>query len=146
MSELFDDISRVIGSQLPRRRLLKLLAGVLAGGAIGALRTSNAQTTYACGQEFTLTGRASIEEIDCENLIKKSDAPAFLNARKNCLAEARLDAQADAKARCPPMCPSPVERSWEEGNADCSLTNKENLTCWGNGRFVCRGFVVSPIK
>lgn len=34
MSERFDDISRIVGSSIPRRQLLKLLAGALVGGGL----------------------------------------------------------------------------------------------------------------
>jgi hypothetical protein len=142
MSELFDDISRVIGSQLPRRRLLRLLAGVLAGGALGALRTSHAQTIYPCGQEFPLTGRAVLDNIDCSHLPPLD----YQNQVTNCYPEARNDGLADAKAHCPPTCPSPVERSWTNGGAGCSVTNPADLTCWGTGRYVCRGSIVSPAR
>ncbi len=37
MAELFDDISRVVGSQIPRRRALRLIGGGLAGAALTAL-------------------------------------------------------------------------------------------------------------
>ncbi len=40
MAELFDDISRVIGSRIPRRRALKLVMGLFAGGALGLMRAS----------------------------------------------------------------------------------------------------------
>src|SRR5215475_1911098 len=51
-SELFDDISRIVGSQIPRRRALKLIMSVLAGGALGnvVLKASEAQVPSSCSQ------------------------------------------------------------------------------------------------
>ena len=37
MAELFDDISRIVGSQVPRRQTLKLIMGLFAGGILGLL-------------------------------------------------------------------------------------------------------------
>ncbi len=36
MAELFDDISRIIGSQMPRRNALRLISSVFVGAALGA--------------------------------------------------------------------------------------------------------------
>ena len=37
MSELFDDISRILARKIPRRQSLRLIAGGLAGGAVALL-------------------------------------------------------------------------------------------------------------
>ena len=53
MSVLFDDISRLVASPLPRRRVMALVAGSVAGTALGSLwpaRTAAAQTgCFFCG-------------------------------------------------------------------------------------------------
>ena len=41
MAELFDDISRIVGSNISRRRTLKLIMGLLAGGSLGLLGASS---------------------------------------------------------------------------------------------------------
>jgi hypothetical protein len=50
MAELFDDISRIIGNRMPRRRALKLIMGLFAGGALGLVGASPvaAQTLGKC--------------------------------------------------------------------------------------------------
>lgn len=53
MSELFDDISRIVGSPIPRRRALKAVGGALMGAVFGASlyrKVSSAQTTSSCCQ------------------------------------------------------------------------------------------------
>lgn len=55
MNKLFEEVSRIIGSPLPRRQALKLVGGALAGAALAPLTgwASNAQgqrlpTPYSC--------------------------------------------------------------------------------------------------
>jgi hypothetical protein len=45
----FDDFTRALGSNLPRRRLLGLLAGTVAASVLG-VRPASAQGTNSCGE------------------------------------------------------------------------------------------------
>jgi len=42
MGMLFDDISRLVGSPLPRRKVVALVAGSVAGSVLGGLWPSRA--------------------------------------------------------------------------------------------------------
>lgn len=48
MSELFDDISRIVGSTMPRRQALRLIIGGLAGGAAVTLWPRQAKAGFVC--------------------------------------------------------------------------------------------------
>lgn len=48
MAEIFDDITRIVGSQIPRRRALTLIGSALAGGVLGTLWPTRAWA--ACKQ------------------------------------------------------------------------------------------------
>jgi hypothetical protein len=62
MESIFDEMARVLAKPLPRRHALKLAAGVLAGGVLGALGVKQAAAqdatpakckvgTLACGKQ-----------------------------------------------------------------------------------------------
>src|SRR6059036_3907018 len=48
MDRLFDDISRILASPIPRRRAVKLIAGGLAGAALAVFGPRRA-VAFACG-------------------------------------------------------------------------------------------------
>ena len=51
MSQLFDDISRIVGSPIPRRRAIKAIGGAVVGAFLGASvfrRLGSAQTPTRC--------------------------------------------------------------------------------------------------
>ena len=84
MAEIFDDISRVVGSQLPRRRALKLIMGIFAGGAVGLLEASPTAALAPKGFCFEkdncitpMTGGGSTEKsLCCDTLGGKSWCPS----------------------------------------------------------------------
>lgn len=53
MAELFDDITRIVGGRIPRRRALKLIMGLFAGGALGLLADSSVAAQAGVGQCYT---------------------------------------------------------------------------------------------
>jgi hypothetical protein len=54
MDRMFDEMARILASQMPRRQAFKLLGGALVGGIVAALRTETVSaacsgTQTACG-------------------------------------------------------------------------------------------------
>jgi hypothetical protein len=58
MAELFDDITRIVGSQIPRRKALRLIAGAAVGGATVSFwpRIAEAQGGGSCPDLFGVIG------------------------------------------------------------------------------------------
>jgi hypothetical protein len=57
MNDRFDDVCRILGSSMPRRRALRLLLGVLAGVVVGPLVPTHALAGAMCGGKKGGSGR-----------------------------------------------------------------------------------------
>ncbi|HEX8557495.1 MAG TPA: hypothetical protein VF668_05310 [Pyrinomonadaceae bacterium] len=81
MSELFDDISRIVGSPIPRRRAIRAVGGAVLGAFLGASvfrRLGSAQTATTCCrglggsacvfQGQVVCGRDAFTQERCESL------------------------------------------------------------------------------
>lgn len=121
MAELFDNITRVFGSGLPRRRMLQLLAGVFAGGALPALWPARAAGIVQCATPFPGGDNDAIFVENCHTLIFPGDHDRCCNAALNRV----------SRANCPTTCPK-IGGDWT-CNSTCSETNPDKLVCAGAG-------------
>ena len=85
MAELFDKISRIVASQVPRRQALKMLVGAIAGGAVTLALPGRAKA-QTCPNQFVANG------VAC------SSTPAAA------CTQARINAMTIAQNRCAPNC------------------------------------------
>jgi hypothetical protein len=135
MAELFDDISRIVGSHLPRRRMLKLIAGVFAGGALpAALWPTRSAAFVMCGLQFTAGGHSSFPLAGCKN----APGSTQQTAGNSCCDAALNNALASAQQQCVTTCPRAalVAGTWD-CTSSCSTTDVDSVTCAGNGTFYC---------
>ncbi len=88
MAELFDDIARVVGSQIPRRRAVRLIASALAGSAVSLVWP---RRTFAS---------TCIERCDCPNPDGGRFACKYPSGYAFCIRDLRLR----AKLRCDNDC------------------------------------------
>jgi len=123
MDELFDDISRILASPVPRRRALKLVVGGLAGAALAVLgfeRPAYGACTsgkFACGtkccdcaNEQCCNGTSCCAKgVDCcgTNCDKCCASDEFCRASdKKCIKGSR---PSPSEPACPPPTTSPPE-------------------------------------
>jgi hypothetical protein len=133
MAELFDDISRMVGSRIPRREIIRLTAGALAGSALTALWPTRVRARrQACNDPngFQVIGQATVPFFGgCGSA---NDAAALTKAR----AAAETDSKAKSK-QCPAECPVP-QRISSHPTTLCSCTNfscKETVTL--TDKYIC---------
>jgi hypothetical protein len=104
MSELFDDISCMVGGPMPRRRVIRLAARALAGSTLAALwprrvkayECNPAATTFpGCNTNFDIQAKGSVEGYGCS----ASDLSAACAAAKQGVQNAAT------AFSCPAACP-----------------------------------------
>lgn len=132
MAELFDDISRIAGSGIPRRQMLRLIAGVLAGSAIPALWATRASAFVACGTSFNfMTGSEAL-------LYPCATSGLHHDLGVECCQKARDKGVEAAKLQCPSTCPYIVVTSWQcNPDAGTCGQNDDRLVCSGEGYYYC---------
>ena len=133
MAELFDDISRIVGSNMPRRRALNLIMGAVAGSGVAALwptRTGavNAQN-LACDQEFQKTAHGWISVNNCVGLREAGGAPWLDKKRAACAEGRRLARIAAAGVICPPNCDNLIGISYTCFNYSCGGNTLVQCDC-----------------
>lgn len=127
MSELFDEISRMVGSRMPRRQVIRLAAAALAGSAFSALWPARVWArTVACDTSFPhgpTSGTVSAVSATQMNLDR-----ACVEAKKN--------NKESAQVQCPTNCSGIViiDQTCDFGNY--GLFNGQ-LTLTASGNFKC---------
>jgi hypothetical protein len=105
MSEKFDDIARIIGSELPRRQVLRLISSALAGATLAALRLGSVEAaprTRRCGEQFIVSSTGTEPLDNCATQPNSVRLAAATRACENGLQNNRNRAAME----CPPSCPS----------------------------------------
>jgi hypothetical protein len=129
MSELFDDISRITGSGIPRRRMLKLIAVTFAGGALPMLWPTRAATfedcqpfNVPCDVEVTAQNCSSLHDTDLQNVILQ------------CCEANRVKAEQQARSKCPNNYPLAIPYVAVDCHGTC---NGNKYTCTSNDLYCC---------
>lgn len=117
MSQLFDDLSRIVGSGITRRRMLKLIGIAFAGGTLPALWPTRAGAFVACAQTFDGGADTSISVESCHVTVFPDDKDKCCDAALQKL----------SKLMCPTTCPK--IGGIVTCNATCSQTNPDKLDC-----------------
>jgi hypothetical protein len=99
MSVLFDDISRLVASPLPRRRLIAMIGRTVAGSAIAAMwpgrSVAVAQTaccTEGCDEQFTCWSGCSVPGmVICGHYLYNSCDEAPPECRAACFCKECVD-------------------------------------------------------
>jgi hypothetical protein len=124
MSELFDDLSRIVGSGIQRRQMLKLIGIAFAGGTIPALWLTRAAAfqMQACNQTFHVT-KGNLLPSNCPPDQDGRDAICSPYC-----AQFKTQLITSAAARCPTTCPpTPIVPDDSTCLAECDLDGA--LTC-----------------
>jgi hypothetical protein len=106
MAELFDDISRIVGSGVPRRQMLRLMAVAFAGGALPALRPARVAAFEICNQTWNAGSRWELlQNVNCvgkthDEMINECN-PHYFGILDQLLR--------DNAGRCPTTCPPFVD-------------------------------------
>ena len=142
MAELFDDISRIVGSAVPRRQALRLIIHAFAGGVAATLLPTRAGASLllqqaTCNTDFFQGGTGEATVGYCDQ-IQGAD---FFNARNNACSDARGKVRAEAGKKCPASCPSVQEISWicphPNGSAPHCSSDNTVLIVNGGGTYRC---------
>jgi hypothetical protein len=132
MAELFDDLSRIVGSGIPRRRMLKLIAITFAGGALPALWPTRAAALVGCGPgySFYVPCDAEVTAQNCSSL----HGTELQNVNIQCCEANRVKAEQQAQSKCPNACPIATPA----GAVNCHGTcNGNKFTCTSNDPYQC---------
>ncbi|MET0623684.1 MAG: hypothetical protein ABW250_11940 [Pyrinomonadaceae bacterium] len=164
MSELFDDLARIVGSGVPRRRMLKLMAVAFTGGALPVLRPAWAGAFEVCNQTFNAGNKGKTTSLDCDPSESADDLKNRCNPTYFELLTSLISINA---SRCPSTCPPFVDSYTEFGQCDdtsnlycevknvvlrCHCNPPPGKTCCGIGVFCtpatqkCCGTYCGPIN
>jgi hypothetical protein len=133
MAELFDNLTRIVGSKLPRRRAFKLVLSALVGGSVAALRPAYAMDVdHPCNTVFDVPGTGSVSVQNCQGL-----TTAQKEAKKDPACEAAKNAaqNTSAFAACPVECLHKEFVSWKCEQCQCFSSDK--FECKGTAKYKC---------
>jgi hypothetical protein len=151
MAELFDEISRIVGSGVPRRQMLRLMAVAFAGGALPALWPARAAAFEVCNETFNAGSLGGNPGGNCDGL-SHDDLLNTCNAYYAGYLHSLIQTNA---GRCPATCPPFVDSYGTSaeciehyGDFYCAVTNvvlrchcnaPPGHTCCGVGVFCTPG-------
>jgi hypothetical protein len=151
MSQLFDDLSRIVGSGIPRRQMLKLMAAAFTGGVLPALWPTPAAAYIACTKQFTAMWDTQTT-VDCPDTLNVGPSAWKDNtcqARADCCGTtATNQAITSAQGQCPTTCPYiVVDTAWScsgycnaEANLVCRVSATVHCDCIAPTGKKCCGF------
>jgi hypothetical protein len=130
MAELFDDISRIVGSGMPRRRMLRLMAVAFAGGALPAsLWPAQAQGVQQCGYQFTIPDMGTFVEVNCSAMTSDQMRDQCIPRCQQTLNSLPPTYASQCPTTCPPSGTSGCSWSCEDGDTLYCIATNIKLSC-----------------
>lgn len=124
MSELFDDISRIVGGPMPRRQVIRLAAGALAGSALAVLWPARSKAqSGGCPELFAVDSTTTHQYDVCTDAEKAQ----FCTIAK----QENTHIAGDV---CPSTCGSLMLISMTDCNPVCQ---GGNMTASITGNYIC---------